>query len=165
MPAVDGLTDKQERFCLEYLIDLNATQAAIRAGYSEDSARITGPENLSKHAVAERIAEMQAERSARTKIDADYVLRQSVKLHERCMQEIDPETFMGDQVTDENGRPIFKFNAQGAAKALELVGKHVNVQAFKENVAIQADMNVSLDLSSLTDEQLRVLATISPSKP
>lgn len=165
MPAVDGLTDKQERFCLEYLIDLNATQAAIRAGYSADTARVIGPENLSKPDIAERIAEMQAERAARTKIDADYVLRQAVKLHERCMQEIDPETFMGEQVVDENGRPIFKFNSQGAAKALELVGKHVNVQAFRDNVALQADVNVSLDLSGLTDEQLRVLATISPAKP
>ena len=51
-----GLTPKQTRFVSEYLIDLNATQAAIRAGYSLQTARVTGPENLSKPAIKDAIA-------------------------------------------------------------------------------------------------------------
>jgi len=64
------LEPKQESFCAEYMIDLNATQAAIRAGYSKNSARQIGSENLSKPAIADRIAALQAERGAKTELDA-----------------------------------------------------------------------------------------------
>ena len=62
------LTPKEERFIGEYLIDLNATQAAIRSGYSAKSARQIGAENLSKPYIAAAIAEAQAERARRTEI-------------------------------------------------------------------------------------------------
>lgn len=70
------LTAKQEAFCEEYLIDLNATQAAIRAGYSERSAAEIGYENLTKPQILERVAQLKAERSERTTITADKVLRE-----------------------------------------------------------------------------------------
>lgn len=76
----DKLTPKQERFVEEYLVDLNATQAAIRAGYSENSASETGYENLRKPQIADAIAVAQAERSERTKITADMVLKEYAKL-------------------------------------------------------------------------------------
>ncbi len=130
-----SLTDKQAAFVREYLIDLNATQAAIRAGYSANTARAIGSENLSKPDIAEAIAEAAQKRAEETSIDAAYVLRQAVKLHERCMQEVEPELgAFGVHIRDEEGRPVYKFNTQGAAKALELVGKHVAVQAFKDRV-------------------------------
>lgn len=69
-----GLTDKQERFCQEYLVDLNAMQAAIRAGYSEATAGAIGHENLNKPEIQERVAELMKERSDRTKITQDRVL-------------------------------------------------------------------------------------------
>lgn len=75
-----GLTPKQAMFCREYMIDLNAAQAAIRAGYSEDSARVIGPENLSKPAVAADIARRKRDRAARLGIDADRVLAQLGRL-------------------------------------------------------------------------------------
>lgn len=53
------LSDKQEKFCNEYLVDLNATQAAIRSGYSEKTAQQIGSENLSKPVIQERIAELR----------------------------------------------------------------------------------------------------------
>lgn len=68
------LTPKQERFVAEYLIDLNATQAAVRAGYSTRTARQAGAENLSKPVISARIAEAQSQRSKRTGIDQDWVL-------------------------------------------------------------------------------------------
>ena len=68
------LTDKQELFCHEYLIDLNKSQAAIRAGYSEKTAGETGYENLKKPQIQERITELQAERAKQLNIDKDFVV-------------------------------------------------------------------------------------------
>lgn len=68
------LTDKQEMFCQEYLIDLNATQAAIRAGYSKDTANKVGPENLVKLGIEARIAELQESRLERIELTQDEVL-------------------------------------------------------------------------------------------
>lgn len=70
------MTPKQKRFCEEYIIDLNATQAAIRAGYSKKTAFIIGFENLRKPKIAERISKLVQERSKRTEITADRVLKE-----------------------------------------------------------------------------------------
>ncbi len=75
-PMSIGLTPKQARFCEEYLVDLNATQAAIRAGYSKRSARIQGHENLKKPHIEAAITAAQAARSERTQITADQVVRE-----------------------------------------------------------------------------------------
>lgn len=75
-----ALNDKQRRFVEEYLVDLNATQAAIRAGYSEKTAGAVGFENLKKPEIATAIADAQAERSTRTEITADAVLRELAKI-------------------------------------------------------------------------------------
>ncbi len=68
------LTPKQKRFCEEYLIDLNATQSAIRAGYSEKTAESIGWENLRKPLIQEYIAEKQKEVQERTKVSVDFVI-------------------------------------------------------------------------------------------
>jgi phage terminase small subunit len=75
-----ALTAKQERFVAEYLIDLNATQAAIRAGYSEKTAHVIGPENLGKPIIAAAIAEAKAKRAERTGITQDRVLAELAKI-------------------------------------------------------------------------------------
>ena len=74
------LTPKQQRFVEEYLVDLNATQAAIRAGYSEKTAQEIGAQNLSKLMVATAIAEAQAARSERTEITQDRVLLEYARI-------------------------------------------------------------------------------------
>ena len=74
------MTAKQERFVEEYLIDLNATQAAIRAGYSPDSARDIGCENLTKPNIKAAIDRAMAERSRRTGINQDRVIQEIAKL-------------------------------------------------------------------------------------
>ena len=118
------LTPKQERFCEEYLIDLNATQAAIRAGYSAKTAKTIAAQNLSKVNVAEKIAEAKAKRSEETRIDAAWVLRKSVEFHDRCARE-------GEE-----------YNAPGVGKALDLIGKHVDVKAFEERLEVkQTNLN------------------------
>lgn len=74
------LTPKQQRFVEEYLVDLNATQAAVRAGYSAKTARQIGDENLSKPDIAEAIGKAIAEQSERTGISADRVLTELAKI-------------------------------------------------------------------------------------
>lgn len=69
------LTAKQQRFCDEYLIDLNATQAAIRSGYSEKTARAIGAENLTKPYIKEYIEKRMAEKEAALIASQDEVLK------------------------------------------------------------------------------------------
>jgi phage terminase small subunit len=69
-----GLTPKQARFVAEYLVDLNATQAAIRAGYSENTARAIGSENLTKPDIAEAIAVGKQEQLKVAGVSAERVL-------------------------------------------------------------------------------------------
>ena len=71
------MTPKQRKFIDEYLIDTNATQAAIRAGYSPKTARLIAAENLSKPYIKREIEQAMAERSERTKVRADRVLRET----------------------------------------------------------------------------------------
>jgi len=118
------LTKKQELFCIEYLIDLNATQAAIRAGYSKHTAKDIGCQNLAKLNISERIGQLFEDRASKTKIDAEYVLIKSNELLNRCMVE-------GED-----------FSPSGAGKALDLIGKHVDVQAFNEKSTVDANIKV-----------------------
>ena len=74
------LTEKQRRFVDEYLIDLNATQAAIRAGYSPKTATAIASENLSKPSISAAIACAMAERSKRTGITQDRILEELAKV-------------------------------------------------------------------------------------
>ena len=101
-----AMTPKQERFVAEYIVDLCATKAARRAGYSEKTARFIGAENLSKPNIAAAIAAGQAARSERTEITQDYVLAGIVDTVERCQKE--------------DG-----YNPQAALKGLELLGRHL----------------------------------------
>ena len=74
------LTKKQQLFVDEYLIDLNATQAAIRAGYSVDTAREIGCENLTKPNIQQAIAKAMAERSKRTGVNQDRVVLELARI-------------------------------------------------------------------------------------
>lgn len=150
------LTDKQEMFCREYLIDLNASQAAIRAGYSAKTANRIGSENLSKPDIAKRIIELKSARNERVEINADYVLRRLVEIDEMDVLDILKDegglkmvhewpkvwrtTLSGldiltsvtnfDETTIEN--ILKKIKWPDKVKNLELLGKHISVQAFRE---------------------------------
>ena len=142
------LTLKQERFVHEYLIDLNATQAAIRAGYSKKTAKQIGSQNLSKLDISAAIQEAASERIERIKIDADWVLQEQVKVYERCMT-VHP-------VLDSQGNPTgeFRFNAAGANKALESIGKHTSINAFKpiEDDGSPIDTNWTVEIVHTSKE-------------
>lgn len=121
------LTDKQAAFVREYLVDLNATQAAIRAGYSERTASRIGPQLLGKTCVREAIEKAQAKRARRVEVTQDYVLSNLVEVVERTMQRAPVLDRKGEQVTDEEGRAVWRFDAKGANRALELLGKHLGI--------------------------------------
>lgn len=101
-----SLSAKQERFVEEYLVDLNATQAAIRAGYSKKTAHVIGHENLRKPKVAEAIAQRRAEVSEETGITQKFVLG--------C-------------ITDAIEMSQADKNVMGIYRGAELLGKHLGM--------------------------------------
>lgn len=119
MPKQSGLTPKQQRFVEEYLVDLNGTQAAIRAGYAPKNARITASQNLAKPIIARSIKELRDKQSRKTNLTAEYVLASLQNVAERCQQ--------AQPVLDREGNPTgeYRFDSSGANKALELLGKHL----------------------------------------
>lgn len=106
------LTDKQNRFCEEYIVDLNATQAAIRAGYSKKTANRIGSENLSKPDIQNEIQRLKSLRSTRTQIEADSVVQELVKVAfsniKHYLDIEDDEVYFKDlkNVTDEESAAI-----------------------------------------------------------
>jgi phage terminase small subunit len=125
---VSVLTPKQEQFVVEYLKDLNATQAAARAGYSEHSAKDLGGQLLANPKVRAAIDAAKAGRVERTKIDADYVLAGIQRVTERCEQ--------AEPVYDAEGRATgeYRFEAGNALRGYELLGKHLAM--FKDRLEI-----------------------------
>jgi phage terminase small subunit len=113
-----ALTAKQSLFIKEYLVDLNATQAAIRAGYSEKTAQVIGSENLSKPIIAEAIALGSKERAKKVNISAEYVLQTIKNTIERCAQ--------AEPVFDRDGVATgeYQFDSGAVLKGSELLGKY-----------------------------------------
>ena len=130
------LSDKQAAFVKEYLIDLNATQAAIRAGYSEKTAQEQSSRLLSNVIIAAGVQVELDNRAERTLIDADYVLNTIRDTIERCRQaeevvDRSGETVMVETPTGELA-PAYKFDSSGVLKGCELLGKHLKL--FTEKI-------------------------------
>lgn len=133
---------KQEKFCLEYLVDLNATQAAIRAGYSKKTAGRIGGENVHKPEIMAKIAEMRAKQEKRTEITADRVIEelarvglaridqavecvgQTVKIKD--FSELSPEVLAAVESVQETKDGLrIKFHNKIAA--LDQLGRHLGI--------------------------------------
>jgi len=115
------LTVKQARFVEEYLIDFNATQAAIRAGYSKKTAQRIGSENLSKPLLADIIDKSLAQKTEEADMSVRWVLDKYKTLIERCMQVV-PVMELVDGDWKETGE--FKFDGSVARASLADVGKY-----------------------------------------
>lgn len=155
------LTKKQQLFVDEYLIDLNATQAAIRAGYSVESARDIGCENLTKPNIQQAIAKHMAERSKRTGVNQDRVVLELAKIAFVKMTDIvDDEGKIKSDATDDDLACIesvkFKesYSDTGSMterevkiaskmKALELLGKHLGMWNDKIDVNVAVPVIIS----------------------
>jgi phage terminase small subunit len=153
------LTPKQQRFVDEYLIDLNATQAAIRCGYSERSAGQNAGRLMKNDEISHAIEQAVSERAIRTKVTQDWVIENLVNIAERCQQkqpvmEFDRAERQMVQATDAEGRGVWQFDSAGANRAVELVGKHLRMFTDKVEhsgeVAVKAKVNVYIPSNSRT---------------
>lgn len=111
----------------EYPKDFNATQAAIRAGYSPKTANREGARLLSNAVIVEAMAAAREERIERTEITVDYILANTQEVLERCLQRAPVMVRRGRdmvQLEDDEGRDVWQFDARGAMGALSLLSKH-----------------------------------------
>ena len=139
------MTKKQQRFCDEYLIDLDGTKAAIRAGYSPKTAAAIASENLRKPKLREEIAERMAEKEKQLIADQDEVLKYLTSvLRGESRSEIVVVEGMGkgysearlmDKAPDESER----------LKAAELLGKRYGLYKDTVNEVVDMDLNINID--------------------
>lgn len=161
------MTERQKRFIAEYLIDLNATQAAIRAGYSPKTARQIGEQNLTKLDINSAIAKEMAKRSKRTGVNQDRVVLELAKIaFVNASDVIDANTAtVKDDATADDTAAIQSIKVKvfptkdgegvereiklgDKLKALELLGKHLGMWNDK------LDLNVNLPIVIAGEDQL-----------
>lgn len=127
-------------FIDEYLVDLNATQAAIRAGYSERTAKSQGHRLLTNVDIRARIEELKKSRADRLNLDAYWVLKRLMDISDRAMQaEPVMEWDHAEQQLVPSGE--YQFDSSGANRATELIGKHLGM--FKETIKHEGEVNVT----------------------
>lgn len=188
--AADGLTDRQRVFCEEYLVDLNGSAAARRAGYSPKIARTMAQQNLDNPAVLEYLTRLMNERSQRTQITADRVISETARLAFSDLRKL----------FDENGalKPVQQWPDDMAAavsavevdelfegigadrvqvgytrkvklwdkpKALEMVGKHLKlwIDRLEHSGPDGGPIQTrddGIDLQQLTDDELQQLENL-----
>lgn len=169
---VAKLTDKQQCFVDEYLIDLNATQAAIRAGYSAKTADRIGPELLGKTCVSEAISKKMAARSRRTGVNAERVVLELAKVafakmtdivdsKGRIKEDASPddlaciESIKYKESDNEYGGSVEReVKIASKLKALELLGKHLGMWSDKFNVTVEKSEKLDDIISQLGGEGL-----------
>lgn len=159
------MTKKQKRFVEEYLIDLNATQAAIRAGYSAKTAQEQSSRLLSNVMVQQAIAEQTAERSRRTGVNQDRVLRELARIaFANAIDMINTkdatlkETASEDDAAAIQSVKVKTFGEDGIEreikmadkiKALELLGKHLGMYQNNVNVSVGSSQKLDDIISQL----------------
>lgn len=165
------LTPKQELFCREYLIDLNATQAAIRAGYSEKTANRIASQLLSKLDIQEFLQKARDERNESVKTDSEYVLRRLREIDELdvidimddsmvtfkplsewpkswriSISGIDIQTIISGNGDDEPiEKLVRKIKWPDKTKNLELIGRHVGVKAWDKEEPKESAQDITIN--------------------
>lgn len=163
-----ALTPKQQAFVLEFLVDLNASQAAIRAGYARKGVNAASYSLMQRPHIAAAIKAAMEARSQRTKVDADYVLNRLTEIDQMDLLDIldddmsikplskwpkvwrqslsgfdIAEMFEGAGKDRDLVGLMKKIKWPDKIKNLELLGKHVNVNAFRENVLVDDQSSLS----------------------
>ena len=186
------MTARQEQFVREYLIDLNARQAAIRAGYSEQTATAHASRLMKLPAVVEAIEAGKNERSAITKVCAQWVLRRLVDEAQADLADLyDAETgallpveqwpliwrqglVQGVDISverDGDGREIAivkKIRVSDRVRRLELIGKHIEISAFAETIKHQVTDGLAARLErarAILDEDEIAPRPPAPARP
>lgn len=154
----EKLSERQARFVEAYLLDPNATQAAIAAGYSEKTAHVQGPRLLDNVVVQDALTEARKDRAQKTGIDAAWVLRRLAEEAEADLGDLYNEDGsikpmhewpkiwrqglvagikhqeLRDSDGNRTGEFIIDVKISDRVKRLELIGKHVRVNAFQDVV-------------------------------
>ncbi len=167
--AKKQLTPKQQIFCLEYLKDFNATRAAKASGYSAKTANRMGAVNLSKPVIRAYIEKVKVERIERIKYDADDLLRDLLALQKMSLADfiiIDELTGLlkynlsnttreqmnaleSLQISESSNGLVkttrIKLSLFNRLKLLEVIGKHVKVNAFKESRTPSGEIKIYID--------------------
>lgn len=152
------LTDRQKEFVRQYLVDLNATKAAIRAGYSAKTASRIGPQLLGKPCVREAIEKAQAKRAQRVEVTADRVVAELAKIafsDPRDLMEWGPDGVVlrpsaelsGDQAASvaevaENNAGL-RLKKHDKVKALELLGRHIGMFTDKVQTEVSGGLSIT----------------------
>lgn len=156
------LTPKQKRFVAEYLVDLNATQAAIRAGYSEKRASEIGYQLLQKTTVQAETRKAMADREERTGVTQDWVVQELYKIAHadrggiakvvgggRAVELTDTDELDAEQRAALVGVEETKFGIKVTTcdklKALELLGRHLGMFTDKQEISADTTLRVEMD--------------------
>jgi len=171
------LSDKEERFCYEYLIDLNATQAAIRSGYSKRTARTIASENLTKLDIQQRISEMRANLEQTSGISSLKVILEHKKIafsdagqlregwmtlkdfeqltdeQKACIQEV--KTKQSNRITDEGDIVIDEW------VSLKLYNKQASLDSISNilgfNAPFKTDNKIEMQVKPMTKAEARAI--------
>ena len=171
------LTAKQKLFADEYIIDFNATRAAIAAGYSEKTARQVSCENLTKPNIQSAIANAMKERNERVEVNADYVLNRLVEVDQMDVADILDDhcnllpitewpkawrtTISGIEVTElmsgkgddkEQYGLLKKIKFPDKVKNLELIGKHTDVRAWNDKIELSGKVQIENLIQEISKE-------------
>lgn len=165
---IDKLTEKQKKFCEEYVIDFNGTQAAIRAGYSKKTSNVTSSENLAKPNIQSYIQKLIKDREKRTEINADMVVKELAKIaffdirkifHQDgglvnpCDLDDDTSCVISgikarDVKSGEDIETIVEYKLNDKIKSLELLGKHLGM--FDKTIKIEDEVKTNLTVEDIS---------------
>lgn len=137
-----GITAKHKRFCQEYIIDLNAGRAAIRAGYSKKTADQTASRLLRNVKIQAYLAELQKTVSEKLNLTAEWVISRFKEISDRCMTAVPVMEFDHD-AKEMKPTGEYEFDSSGANKATEMIGKHLGVFE-KDNQQKQTKFKVTV---------------------
>ena len=170
MKGKKNLTSKQEQFCIEYLIDMNATKSAIRAGYSLRSARQIGQKNMSKHDIQEKIDTLLRSKNnkkhltieriiseisiiAFTNVADFFYVDENDKLKVNNLKLIGSSNPLPFEVTKYG----IKVSNRDKLKALEILLKYLSINSRDEKIRKNIDLQ---DLTNISTDKLRRLEDI-----
>ncbi|NYR09596.1 terminase small subunit [Psychrobacter sp. BI730] len=166
--ALNQLEEQQQLFVLELMRDLNQTKAAIRAGYSENTATAQASRLLTNVNVKAAFNELKAIRNEQLGVDAGYVLKRLMDIDALDVADllddkgsIKPisewsmdwrQNISSFEVADDGqGSSVVKLKFPDKVKNLELIGRHVDVAAWTSNQTIDLNANIKAEVSSMSD--------------
>lgn len=144
-----SLKPKEKRFISEFLLDNNATQSAIRAGYSRRSARQIANRLMTKDYIRCEIDGKLRKIEEKILVTKEFVIGGLKEVAERCMQHIpvmvfDKEKKLMTQKIDEGGEGVWEFDSSGANRSFELLGKHLSLFVDRTDITTNGKSLIEL---------------------